>query len=619
MPSFWLFAARMLRFRGQLVAALFFAAVSAFGLGAGLVSLGPVLKLLLDPVGNGGLHAVALSHNAAGDFPTIPLWMVNILPEAPYDGVLLLMAALTVLTIIGAAANFLHQYLSLTLCTRVVAAARMEVFRHAVHLPLSFVVRRGPAEFTSRILRDTTELQQGLVALTSRAVAQVSKGLAAFAAALWFDWRLTGVAIIVAPIMGIVLRKFGKRIRRATRGALEAQESLLRVTSESLQGLRAVKSGTAESDAVHRFHRSNRSVVQEELRVRTARAASGPVVELLAVILVIGLALVAAKQIIRGHVTLDDFVLTLGSLAIAAGSFRPLSSLVNDIQAASAPADRLQELLSESREDAEDRAGTTRPSLARHAREIHFEGVTFRYPGADREALDGVELRIGFGERVAIVGPNGCGKTTLLALLPRLLVPDGGRVLIDGTDLSTVTLRSLRQQMGVVTQETVLIRGTVAENIRFGNFGATHEQVIDAAQRAHASVFIERMPESYETEVSEQGASLSGGQRQRIAIARAILRNPSILILDEATSQIDAESEDQIGAAIAEFGRGRTVILIAHRLSTVLGADRIVMMDEGRVIDSGTHDELLSRCDAYRRLFRSQFAVSEPQSATPAL
>lgn len=612
MPSFWLFAARMLRSRGQMAAALFFATVSAFGLGAGLVSLGPVLRLLLNPDGGGGLRAIAIEHNSANHFPTIPEWAIEAMPVAPYDSVMLLMAVLAALTVVGAASNFLHQYLSLTLCTRVVASIRIEIFRHAVHLPLSFVVRRGPAEFTSRILRDSTELQQGFVALVSRSVAQLTKGVAAFFAALWFDWRLTGVAIVVAPIIGIVLRKFGKRIRRGTRGAMEAQESLLRVTSESLQGLRAVKSGTAESDAVHRFDRANRSVVQEELRVRMARAASGPVVELLAVLIVIGLALIAAKQIIRGHVSLDDFVLTLGALAVAASSFRPLASLVNDIQAASAPADRLQEVLTELREDDADRRGPPRPALARHAAELHFDRVSFRYPGAERDALDEADLRIAFGERVAIVGPNGCGKTTLLALLPRLLVPDRGRVCIDGIDIGTVSLRSLRQQMGVVTQETVLIRGSVEDNIRFGNFGATHEQVVDAATRAHAASFIEQLPQGYETQVSEQGASLSGGQRQRIAIARAILRNPSVLILDEATSQIDAESEDQIGAAIAEFGRGRTVILIAHRLNTVLGADRIVMMDTGRVVDTGTHEALIARCDQYRRLFRSQFAASEP-------
>jgi len=617
MPAFWHFAARMLRTKFQLGAALLLAAISAVGLGAGLLSLGPILKILLDPAQSGGLHALVETHNAGADWTRIPDWIASRLPTDPYDSVLLLVASLAVLILIGASANFLHQFLSLTLCTRVVAAVRMESFRHAVHLPLSLVVRRGPAEFTSRVLRDSSELQQGLIALTSRAVAQVTKGVAAFCVAIYSDWRLTAVAVVAAPVMGVVLRKFGKRIRRAAKGALEKQESLLRVTNESMQGLRAVKSGTAESDAVHRFDRANRSVVQEELRLRTARAASGPVIEGIALLAVLCFALIAAKQIIDEHLLIEQFVLTFAALGVAAGSLRPLAGLVNDIQAAGAPSERLSELLREAREDDTDRRGTGRPALRRHAAEVRFEGITFRYPGAERPAIVGADLTVRFGERVAIVGPNGCGKTTLLSLLPRLLVPTEGRVLVDGIDLAGVSLRSLRSQLGVVTQETVLIRGTIEENIRFGNFGATREQVVDAARRAHADGFIERMPQRYDAEVSEQGASLSGGQRQRVAIARAILRNPSILLLDEATSQVDAESEEQIAAAIAEFGRGRTVILIAHRLSTVLGADRIVMMEAGRIVDTGTHEALLSRCEPYRRLFRSQFAASDAEAVSP--
>ncbi|MFO0894543.1 MAG: ABC transporter ATP-binding protein [Phycisphaerales bacterium] len=617
MPAFRHFAARMLRYRGQLLAALVFAVLSAGGLGVGLVSLGPILKLILEksePGAPQGLKGLAQSYNAGHPTVPVPEWLASRLPEAPYDGVVLLVGVLAGLTLLGAMANFLHQFLSLTLCTRVVAGVRMEIFRHAVHLPLSVVVRRGPAEFTSRVIRDTAELQQGLVALTSRAVAEVTKGAAAFTAAVWYDWRLTLVAVVVAPVMGVILRKFGKLIRRGTKGALSAQETLLRVTNESMQGLRSVKSATAESDAVHRFDRINRMVVGQELRVRAARAASGPVVELLAVFIVMGLALVAAKQIIRGHLAVDDFVLTLGALAMAGASFKPLAGFVNDVQAAAAPAERLREILDTAREDQDDRAGGSRAVLPRHTSEVRFEEVSFRYDGAETDALQRISLRIRHGERVAVVGSNGCGKTTLLALLPRLLVPTRGRVLIDGQDVAEVTLRSLRGQLGVVTQETVIIRGTVEENIRFGNFGATREQVVDAAQRAHAEAFIQKLPQGYETEVSEQGASLSGGQRQRLAIARAILRDPSILILDEATSQVDAESETQINAAIREFGEGRTVILIAHRLSTVRGADRIVVMDAGRIVAEGRHEELLEGCEPYRRLFRSQL----DQSATLA-
>jgi subfamily B ATP-binding cassette protein MsbA len=277
--------------------------------------------------------------------------------------------------------------------------------------------------------------------------------------------------------------------------------------------------------------------------------------------------------------------------------------IINELQAASAPAQRLREILAEPREDQDD---ASRPSLPRHRQEIRFDHVSFSYPGAARMAVDEVTLRIPHGVRLAIVGPNGCGKTTLVSLLPRLLDPDRGRVLIDGTDIATVSLASLRGQISVVTQETILFRGSVAENIMLGAPGATRQRVIDAAIRAHAHDFIQNLPGGYDADVLEQGASLSGGQRQRLAIARAILRDPAILILDEATSQIDAESEYHINEALTEFCRDRTAVVIAHRLATVLGADQIVVMESGRIVDRGTHGELLERCELYRGLTRTQ-------------
>jgi ABC-type multidrug transport system fused ATPase/permease subunit len=238
--------------------------------------------------------------------------------------------------------------------------------------------------------------------------------------------------------------------------------------------------------------------------------------------------------------------------------------------------------------------------------------VCFTYPGAEDRALDGVDLQIAHGNRIAVVGPNGCGKTTLLSMVPRLLSPDRGTVSIDGLDLASVSLRSVRRQIAVVTQEIVLFRGSIAENIAFGSEKAGRKRIVEAARRAHADEFISRIPGGYDADVTEQGNSLSGGQRQRIAIARAMLRDPSILILDEATSQIDAESEAHISAAIAEFCQGRTILLIAHRLATVLDADRIVVMDGGRIIDQGRHEELLGRCALYRRLSETQLISGAP-------
>ena len=602
MRDFWWFARRLFRRPREVALLLIGASISAGGLGAGLLGLGPILRIILSE--NGSLRAMATDWLALNPrFDVVPSGLVELLPSQPYSSVVLAMLGLGVLTVVGASANYLHQMVSMTICARSVAQIRLEVFRHALHLPLGEVSRQGPAECTSRVLRDTADLRAGFESVTSKTLAQVTKGLAAFIAALIFDWRLVIVSIVVGPVLGIVLRKTGKSIRKGSRGSLEASEVLLRTTNESLQGLRAVKTARAEREAVRRFNRSNHEALSQELRMRRARALAGPLIELLTVFAAITLALVAARQILGGELPFDRFVLSLGSLAVAAGSLRPLTGFIHEIQAASAPATRLRAMLSMVREDAEERR---KPALAPHGDRIAFEGVVFRYPGSEHRALDGVNLTIEHGTRVAIVGPNGCGKTTLLSLLARLYEPESGRVTVDGVDLRTVNVRSIRSQIGVVSQESILVKGTIAENVRFGLRGATDDAVVEALRRAHAWGFVERMPGGVHAMVGEQGSGLSGGQRQRIAIARAVLRSPAILVMDEATSQIDAESEEQINDAIVEFGAGRTVLVIAHRLSTVLACERIVVMDHGRVVDTGRHDELLGRCDLYRRLAQAQ-------------
>jgi ABC-type multidrug transport system fused ATPase/permease subunit len=618
MTNFRRFAKQLLHEKAALFWAMVFACFSAGGLAAGLLGMGPMLKIILNPDEGKSLAQLAQEHNDTSPAIGVPQSIVALLPTDQFRSILLIIGGIGLLTVLGGIANFLHQYLSQTVVTRAIARIRRQTFEHVIFMPLSRVTSRGPSEFVARIIRDTAELQRGMIALVSKTVTSILKGLGALVVACIVDWQITLIAIPTILLLGIVLRKLGKRIRRGTRGSLKAQEGLLRVSTEALQGLRTVKSNTAEHEAFRRFNVMNEEAVRHELKVRTARALSSPLIEILTTLVVLLLALIAVKSILSGAKTLDDLTWTLGSLAIAGASIRPLTGLINEIQAAAAPADRLADVMGETTEDGVGAKPQT--ATVRHSRSIEFANISFTYPGADEPALKDVSLNILHGERIAIVGPNGCGKTTLLSMLPRLLTPESGQIMIDGCDIAQMNLRALRTQIGVVTQETVLFRGTIADNIAFGLDDVTREAITDAARRAHAHEFIQRLasttekPGGYDADVLEQGASLSGGQRQRLAIARAILRDPAILILDEATSQIDAESESHINQAIAEFcksGGTRTALVIAHRLSTVLNADRIVVMDNGSVIDQGRHEQLLDRCELYRRLSRTQLVAAE--------
>jgi ABC-type multidrug transport system fused ATPase/permease subunit len=601
--AFWRLTRELLHERAVLIGAMAFAFISAAGMGVGLLAILPIMKVVIAEENRKSLADLARDYNAGDPFLAIPAGMIDVLPADPFQGVAMIVAAMIVLTAIGATANFLHAFLTGTVAAKTVARIRQMAFERAVHMPLGRVVERGPSEFVARVVRDAAEIQRGFIALTSKAVAHLTKAFAALILALYIQWQLTIVAIPTALVVGVIVRKFGKRIRRGARGSLAAQEGLLRVSTEALQGLRAVKASTGETEASRRFSEINDEVVHHELKIRTARAVASPLLESLMVVVLAGLALLAAKLILDDVLPFPRFMFVMLALGIAGTSFRPLAGLVTEIQASAAPAVRLCEILDE---DIEEDPSVERPALPRHAKSIEIDAVTFSYPGADEPALRDVSLTIEHGARVALVGPNGSGKTTMASLLPRLLVPKAGRVLVDDTDIASVSLPSLRRQIGVVTQETVLFRGSIASNIAFGMEHRNRAAIVDAAKRAHADEFISALPGGYDADIAEQGASLSGGQRQRLAIARAILRDPALLILDEATSQIDASSEEHINAALAEFCDGRTAVIVAHRLATVLNADWIVVMDEGRIVDRGTHAELLDRCSLYQELTRTQ-------------
>jgi ABC-type multidrug transport system fused ATPase/permease subunit len=611
MDAFWKAARSMLRYRAMLGVALCCAIVSGSALGGGIMAAAPVIDAIVGQERT--LAEMARDFNARSPID-IPESVIAGFPVKPFHAVIAVMMGLSVLTLIGATTNFAHLYLSMTVVERTVARVRRDLFRRVIHLPLRAVVAGGSSDPVSRIVNDPQQLSTGLAALISRGVAQVSKGIASFLAAVLIDWRLTGITLLVVPGMYAVIRSLGRTIRKASRAALGKQAMLYAATNETLQGLRVVKVYTSERYESGRFHRINKEVLAHILSARRARALSSPLVEGMAVLTIAGLTLIAVKAVFDEELDPADMILALAGLGIAGGSLRPLTGIINDIQQSAAAAERIEQMLAEPSEPGHD---PSLPRIGRHADSIRFDRVWFTYPGGDQPAIRGLTLEIPHGQTLAVVGPNGSGKTTLLSLVPRLFDPDdaspeggsGGAVLVDGRDIRTVSVRSLRRQIGVVTQETVIFEGTIAQNIAYGADGATRERIVEAAKRARAHEFIEARG-GYDAMVGERGLTLSGGQRQRLAIARAILRDPAILILDEATSMIDAESEAHITAALSEFSAGRTTLVVAHRLSTVVNADRIAVLDRGELVDLGTHDELLARCPTYRQIAERQLIAS---------
>lgn len=607
MPSaFWTFAKSMLRHRAMLLGTIAMVGVSSLTLGVGLAGAKPILDGLLG--GTKALPELALELNKALSTNTIaralggvqiPQAWIDQLPKDHFTGLVWIMASLALLAVVGSIANFFHSFFSLTIVHRVMTDIRRDAFHSVIRAPLSRAVKDGTSDWVSRIVNDVQALGGGFNQLLSKAVLQVFKGVAAMVVALYFDWRATLGAILVAPVLYTIIRKLGKRIRRAAGAALQSQARMLHTAQQSLQALRVVKLNNAERRESGRFHRINKDVMREMNRVRTVRSLASPLTEMLSIFLLCALVLLAAWYMQRQNVPPGNFLLALMALGVAGASLKPLTGIVNDIQSASPAADRLQMMLGIERESWHDRR---LPKLTPHSRSIEFKDLSFTYPGAPAPALREVSIAVPHAQRLVVVGPNGSGKTTLLSLLPRLYDPDTGVVLVDGVDVKSVSIRSLRSQIAAVTQDVVLFADTIAANIAYGAEGVTDADIVAAATKARAHEFISALPNAYDTLLSEQGAGLSGGQRQRISIARAILRNPRILLLDEATSMIDTESEHAIAEALAEFSRGRTTITVAHRALTIQNAERIVVLDAGRVVDDGRHAELMDRCEVYRRI-----------------
>ncbi len=542
--------------------------------------------------------------------------LVYLLPSDPVWAVAAIMFGVFLLSALANVVRYAQEYLSNTAALSAINDLRRDLYSHALRTPLGYFGKAGTSDVTSRITVDCGQLQEGFRTLLGRAVQEPILAFFALAFALWIDWRLTIFVILFAPPMAVVLKKFGTKMRRAGRSSLQSSSALLGQIESTLAGVRVVKANNAEDHEVGRIRAVLNRLLGDQLRLAKYDAMSTPVMETLAV-LALGVVVTFAVYLVRtsGTLSVAGAMLVFGCLIQIAESLRRVSKLNVVLQKANAAGQRIFENIDAPIENSPRRHGGTEkrdvasgpvpPCLRGEFERVSFERVTFRYSPEQPAVLDGVSLTVTKGQSVAVVGRNGSGKTTLLSLLPRFYDPDEGRVAIDGVDVRELPLDALRDLIGVVTQEAIVFPGTIAQNIAYARQDAPREQIEAAAKQAEAHEFILNKG-GYDVELTGLGGGLSGGQRQRLNIARAILRDPPILILDEATSQVDAESEHLIQAAISRLMQGRTTFVIAHRFSTILDCDRIALMDDGQLQAVGTHAELLETSDVYRALYDRQ-------------
>jgi len=519
--------------------------------------------------------------------------------------------AIVLLFAVRGLATFVAAYGVNWVGTRLVTDLRNAMFAKLLALPAAYYEQQPSGLLISKLTFDVTQV----TAAATSALTIVFRDMLVIAGLLgyllWLNWKLTLFALAMAPLVVVIVQAFGMRLRRSSREVQNAMGSITQVIEETIGGHKVVKLFGGQEYESRRFGDEANHVRRHLMKQATAIAASAPIVQLIAAIALAVVIWFAMRQSASAQLSVGEFAAFVAGMLLLMAPLRRVTDINEYVQKGLAAAESVFRLIDEESEP--DRGTLT----LGHARgEIRFENVGFRYGASERPALEGIELTIRPGQTVALVGPSGAGKTTLANLVPRFYHPTQGRVLLDGHDLETLTLASLRANIALVSQDVVLFNDTVAANIAYGAMNAaTEADIAAAAEAAHAMEFIRAMPQGLATLIGENGVRLSGGQRQRLAIARALLKNAPVLVLDEATSALDTESERHVQAALEALMRGRTTVVIAHRLSTVENADRIVVLDRGRIAETGTHRELLERGGTYDKLYRIQFAPEPAASA----
>ncbi len=516
------------------------------------------------------------------------------------NSIVLICLAIPVIMTLRSLCSYGSTYCTQWVSNKVVTDIRSQLFSKMLRNSMDFFNKARSGFLMSLITNNTRVMQMALTTVGSDVFKQPVTIVGAISALLLMDWKFTLVTLVLFPTCLLPLRIYGRRAKKAVQDEQAGMAQMVVTMQETFSGIRVIKSFAREAHQEKEFKRSNQAQFSQIMRMIRAMEAVGPLVEIIAAIGV-GMALL---YVYAANLSAGRFLGLMTGIFILYDPIKTLSRLHIVMQRSVAATTSIFALL-DSKPTVQDAPNAV--ALSSSQGRIAFDDVTFRYATTVTDAISNLTLHVESGKTYALVGASGAGKSTILSLILRLYDPTSGAVKIDGRDLRSVTQKSLREQVGLVTQETFLFHDTIFNNIQFGRLDATTEEVREAARAAYAHDFIMAQPKGYQTVIGDKGCLLSGGQQQRLAIARAVLKNAPILLLDEATSSLDSESEQQIQKALAQLATGRTVIAIAHRLSTVLSADQIIVMDNGRIKEIGTHAELLEKSGYYRRLYDHQF------------